>query len=228
MSVLAIPQANKFPRRVNAMVTPTEVANVAVYLDGDTWTAASWTDLSGLGHHCLQATGSKQGTQLAAAQNGHAAVRLDGVDDFYTAAYVQNGPTTTFFVYRQNSFNASGAHDIIYDGGTGTGTTFVICSNTVNQKFRINAALTYDTQVANAVFAYTTVVFDTIGYANVNGQLIGTGSFAGNPGGFTVGALTDGTRSTQLDVLMALQYGRRLSLYEIARIEAYIKARYAL
>lgn len=191
------------------------------------FTASSWTDLSGSGHPLLQGTGASQPTSVAAQQNGIAAIRFDGSDDFMKASYAQNGPTTVFFVYRQNSFSASGSHDIIYDGAT-AGTTFVLCSSTVNQKFRVNAALVYDTQVADGVFAYTTVVFDASGVARVNGVQIGTGSWAGNPAGFTVAALGDGSRSTQIDILLACQVPGVVSDPNILMMEQYIRTKYAL
>lgn len=212
---------------VSKIWTPSEISP-SFWVESDSgFTPSQWNDKSGNAHHLLQATPGKRPSLLANAQNGLPAIRFDGLDDFMQASYTQNGPTTVFFVYRQNSFSGSGAHDIIYDGAS-TASAFVLCSNTVNQKFRVNAAFAYDTQVADGVFAYTTVVFAVSGKARVNGVQIGTGSWAGNPGGFTIGALGDGGRNTQIDVLLAVQVPGVVSDADIALVEAYITAKYGL
>jgi hypothetical protein len=83
-----------------ASFTPLKLASLQQWFDADLQAGTDGqplpqlTDLSGKGKHGTQATGSKQALWIANALNGHAAIRLDGVDDFYDLTGLSIGSST--------------------------------------------------------------------------------------------------------------------------------------
>jgi hypothetical protein len=63
-------------------VTPNEISSAFFNASA----LSSWTDLTGNGHHLLQATAAKQPILVLNQLNGFPAVRFDGVDDFMQCA----------------------------------------------------------------------------------------------------------------------------------------------
>lgn len=80
--------------------TPLKLPNLEQWFDADQMGGvdgqplATIPDLSGKSKHGPQATQSKQGIWIANAQNGHAGLRVDGVDDFYNLTGLSIGSTT--------------------------------------------------------------------------------------------------------------------------------------
>lgn len=80
--------------------TPLKLPNLEQWFDADQMGGvdgqplATIPDLSGKGKHAPQITQSKQGIWIANAQNGHAALRVDGVDDFYNLTGLSIGGST--------------------------------------------------------------------------------------------------------------------------------------
>lgn len=190
---------------------------------------ATVADLSLAGHDATQATGSKQPTYQTAQLNGFAAFRHDatGTQFLQTASFTFNAPSTLYLVYKQNAYSGAGAKDIIWDG-KGAGSCFVIASSTVNQKWRLNAAINYDTAVANGAYDYVTVVYDTTGVGRVHGSQVVSGNLNAGPGGVTIGALADGTRGAQIDWVELIWVNHVSNATETTIVEKYFAQRYGL
>jgi hypothetical protein len=157
------------------------------------------------GHDITNATAAQQGLCIANAKNGHYGVRLDGVNDWYTGTWstVAAQPFTDFIVYKSiGGPGASGAHDIIYDGGV-AGHCILISDSTPQLILNAGASITYAASVANGAYAIVTGQYNTAaGILRVNGVQRATGSLSTNvPGGFTLGALANNTRWTNIEVV---------------------------
>jgi len=186
------------------------------------------TDLSGSGNNLVQATGALQPTFKTNQINGKPAFRHDvSGTQFVQSVFALNAPQTMFLVYKQNSFQGAGGRDIVWDGGI-LFSSLLLASNTVNQKWNLNAALAYNTQVADGVYAYVTAVYDVAGLGRVNGVQVEAGNISSNAGGVTIGGSAAGTRGAQIDWTETIWYNRHLSAAEIIRIEDYLKNAYAL
>lgn len=70
---------------------------------------ASWADgKASRGRHATQSTSAKRPTLVLDAQNGKAALRFDGVDDYLaTTSYTRSSPLSLFLVLKQHSWGTS-------------------------------------------------------------------------------------------------------------------------
>ncbi len=96
-----------------AAFDPTDVPNCALWLRADAGSVvtnavgavSAWFDASGSGNHASQAATPYQPLLVPDAMNGHAAVRFDGTDDFFTVAHTAELNAgqgfTVFFVCRR-------------------------------------------------------------------------------------------------------------------------------
>lgn len=81
-----------------------DLTRLTGYADGAS--VPTLSDLSGNGNHAAQATSSKQGVLKLAQNNGLSALRLDGVDDFYSipdVAALQLTRFTLVAVFKRNA-----------------------------------------------------------------------------------------------------------------------------
>jgi hypothetical protein len=191
---------------------------------------SQWNDLSGKNRHLTQATGTKQPLYIASAIAGKPAVRFDGSDDFLgPVAFTLNQPETVVLVYKSIVIGAASAHDAIADGNA-TGNMVVLSDNGTHYSIAAGVALTDAELVNNTVYGYTLQIFNgASSFIFVNGTQKATGNAgANNGGGFTLGALPDGTRSTNIEVAEAIVYASALGAADRSRLTLYIKARYGL
>lgn len=87
---------------------------------------ATLTDLSGKGKHGTQATAGKQALWIANAQNGHAAIRTDGVDDFYALTGLSiNSSTDKTIVVCFKSPTSAANQRYLFDSATGRLALFI-------------------------------------------------------------------------------------------------------
>ncbi len=81
---------------------------------------SQWDDMSGNGHHQIQATGSKQpALALTGGPNGTACITADGSNDVMRAAFTLNQPIAIYLVAKYT--NAFAHNEDLFDGGGGAG-----------------------------------------------------------------------------------------------------------
>lgn len=191
---------------------------------------SQWNDLSGNGHHLLQATAAKQPALSAAGgPNGGACVVADGVDDLLQAAWTQTQPEHIFVVAKYAA--ASGAGTLV-DGAV---------SNT-RRLFQVPGPLM-------AVFAGTTqrtsgVVAGLASWNYFSAQYVG-GSASLNMGGVnliatnTVGVAASGGLTVfsmgaagfdwaAASIAAIIAFSRVLRPDEEARVNTYLQRRFGL
>jgi hypothetical protein len=223
----------------NVTLVPTDIAGCAAWLkaeslvasDGDAIT--TWTDLSGNSNSPTQATAGKKPLYKTNIVNGKPVLRFDGSDDYLTKAFTLNQGFTVIMVYKQVALGASGSHDIIFDGGSAAAALLGV-NNAPHTNMYAGAVLQSGASPtfapANGAFAVVTAVFNGGSSALYEN---GTQKFTGNAGsqnagGFTLAALGDGSRTTQLDVAEVLIYSSALSASERQQVETYLADRYGL
>lgn len=203
-------------------------ADLGITLNGSN--VSAWADQSGQGHNVTQGTASLQPLFIPNAKNGQPGVRCDGVDDFLKAsAFTLNQVETALVVYKYLTINISGTHDIAFDGN-GNGFMAFAVNSTPQTVISAGTGVAWASLSGNGVYAYATCTFNgASSELRVGGVSRATGNAgAANAGGFTFGALADGSRSANVEVTEIILYNRALAAAEIVRAEAYLKARYAL
>ncbi len=185
-----------------------------------------WADQSGNVNSLLQGTAGLRPTLQLAQINGLPCVRFDGVDDWITAAYTLNQPATMFATLKMRSLGDVAVHDIVADGGVGAQAILGI-DNTPRTTIYNGSTLATGTAYANAVYAVMTWLMNNTAsliFAN-NAQVASGTSGATNPGGFTLGGVADGTRTSAVDVVEALTFAGALSGAMITAVDNYLNVR---
>ncbi len=191
---------------------------------------ATWADSSGNANDLTQATTTKQPLYVASAVNGKPAVRFDGSDDFLgPKAFTWNQPEHITLVYKSIVLGATSSHDAICDGNV-TGNAVVLSANNTTYAIAAGVGLTDAELVNNTTYGYTMQLFNG---ASSRIEVNGTVKASGNAGttaaaGFTVGALPDGSRSTNIEVAEVIGYRADIGTSATNRLNGYIKARYGL
>lgn len=214
---------------------PTEIPNLAAWYRADQGITiatgvSQWNDISGNARHLTQGTGGAQPLFVASAVNGKPAVRCDGADDFMTAAFALTQPCTMFFAVKNVAVGAAATHDVLVDGGT-LGTVAIVQDNSPNFTITAGTARSSATTLANGVYDRWGLYLNGAPsyFTSAGATFLGPFTFgANNPGGLTLGALQNGSRSANVEFAEAIVYSRFLSASEGARVDAYLKARYAL
>ncbi len=132
-----------------------------MWVDGDTWTAGSWTDLSGAGHSPT-AVGIAQGTRVTDAINRHSVIRLNGTANYYRAAFTLAQPYTVFAVYRSVAIGGGSLNDTIWGGANDFNGGFY--SDSTPQAYGYAGTL----RVLPGALANNTFVQLTVGYAGAS------------------------------------------------------------
>jgi hypothetical protein len=202
-------------------------AGTALATDGQS--VQQWSDQSGNGRHPSQATAGKRPLWIANGQNGLPVLRFDGVDDYLKAAgFTLTQPETVFIVYKSITLGGSGTHDTIFDGNATIGGAFLSDVRPVTQ---INAGTSVPvaTAAADGIFAVLVVQFSgASSFWRLDGTQVATGDAGANDmNGFTLAALGNNSRTTNIDVGEVIVYPTALALADLQAVEAYLKARWA-
>lgn len=216
-SMAAIPSRASTPDRLVPSLSGFPGTPVcSLYLEGDlgvslnATTASSWADQSGLAHDALQGTAAMQPLFVANGLFGLPTLRADGADDFMqTAAYVDTEPTTLFVVWKTVTLTVSPNNDVLYDG------------RNLATMYALNRTANYAILNSNGIGLVATAVpagaFHR-SYAEYNGltamlqidngaQAAGSiGAAAAAPGGFTFGAMANGSRAHNGEYFLVIQH----------------------
>lgn len=216
---------------------PNEIVGLKQWLIADTAASftfstgavvSQWNDESGQSNHVSQATVGKQPTRVAAALNGKAVVRFDGVNDLLACTYgaTLTQPTTVMLVAK----SAVNEEAYLFDGSTSSNRHAVFFAPTT---FRwsyyagttVNSSTGSDTSfhVIAAIFNGTgsTLRIDGV---EVSSSTPGTGTMAG----ITLGSNQAETLPLEGDIAEVVVWNTALSLRDMKQMEAYLANRYAL
>lgn len=232
---------------------PTLLSGLELWLDAatagsvDGTPVATWSDLSGCGHHVTQAAGARQPLWKANQQGGLPAVVFDGSNDFMaSAAYAFPTATATLFaiaftpstvggsvvVFGPDSEAVSGFGLTLNGGGAGK----------LNASSVGNVGLSsfYSTTVPKLAWHLMGGIFDrTLASGetttNVDGVLTGsqisnldnTDSTYGTKS-WSVGAGSGGARVGNVSIGEVVAYNRVLSTIERQTVEGYLMWRWGL
>ena len=164
---------------------------------------ATWVDQSGAGND-LAAAGAARPTLLVNQLNGRAAVVFDGVANFMQVTIgglVQ--PATLYLLVKQTAWVSNRR---ITDGITNDSFTLHQKTTTPNLAFYANNALLQSTDLAVNTWGVVTIVANA---ASSLLQINNNAAVTGNPGnnaigGFTLGALSDGSLPGNIAVVEAI------------------------
>jgi hypothetical protein len=194
----------------------------------------AWNDLSGNGRNASQATASKMPLYRTGIQNGLPAVLLDGADDFLSLALTVGAASLTVFSVLQSTPGAAARSPL---GASGSGAGFRVNTDRTVRLVKQSVATVFTTSgtIASGAMGVLTLAYQdntTNGVANWNGAALGfatgptaTTNFSGSTNG--IGATGAGTVEWFKDYLCELiVFTRYLTSPEIARVEAYLKAKW--
>jgi len=219
--------------------SPLQLNGVVLFVRGDlgvtlnVGNVSDWGDQSGLGNHLTQGTAGNQPLFVASGLNGKPTVRFDGAGDTLKAApFTLNQPMTLSLVYKSITVGVSAVNDHITDGNTldSCGLLSDTASGSETYTFAGGVGNLVSPVLANGVFAYVDGLINGASSSlRSNGVQVAAGNAgANNAAGFALGAGGDGTRSTNIEVAEVIIYNRVLAANELAVLDAYRKARYAL
>jgi hypothetical protein len=182
---------------------PSQVAGLIAWYEADrisgvsadATAVASWTDLSGLGHHLVQATGAKQPLLKTAIVSGYPVVRFDGSNDFLQALHTQAQPVTVTIACAFATY-VSGNNTVL-DGGANNAMRVNRPGATKIEMFRSDGAAigVEATTTPESWHVYSCVFDGSVGFLQVdNGAASATGAVgAAATAGLTLGSRGDGT-----------------------------------
>lgn len=210
------------PATVSGLVGWWKADAITGKVDGDT--ISQWSDLSGVAHHLLQATGSLQPLYKTAIQNGKAVVRFDGVDDYLVSGpAVYSQPLTNFIVLRYRS--ARVGNDTAFAGSSNQ-MRLLRTSTGLGMYANGSVAPTITQDVQTAFHVYTAVFSGASSELRVDGGTAATG----NPGVSTTAAFalaaSNGSEVGPVDVGEWLIYNSTLSGTDRAAVETYLKGKW--
>jgi len=147
-------------------------------------------DETGLGHHVVQATASKQPLWVASGgPNNKSYVEFDGVDESLRAAFTLAKPAHVFFVGKPSV--APNANDYFIDGGT-AGTMALGLAVVPDRIIQYAGAFLYAATTLTNFQRINALFNGASSFEQVNAGAPVTGNAgAGVPGGLTIGAFGD-------------------------------------
>jgi hypothetical protein len=198
----------------SAAATTCQIDNVLV----SPRNASQFTDLSGAGHHLVQATAAKQPLWVPSGAGG--VLRFDGVADFLqTAAFTLAQPTTVFLLA---GYTKKGAATYLTDGVGGTNLGVITHNGVADSLISFcgtsllgPAFLSAQPYVIETCFNAASSYIRLNGGAKTSGQ---TGAGAPSMGGFTFGAAGNGAVSSICDGYAMNVYNRTLAESESQRV----------
>lgn len=205
-------------------------ANLAAgrYVEVDDFTvtprnASQLTDLTGLGHHLVQATASKQPLWVASGAGG--VLRFDGSADYsQTGAFTLAQPTTLFLL---SAYTKKGTATYLTDGVGGTNLGVITHNGVADSMISFcGTSLLGPAFTTGQPYVIDTCFNAASSYVALNGGTKTTGQTgAGAPsmGGVTIGAAGNGAVPSIADVYAVVVYNRVLSEPERQRVVRYLR-----
>lgn len=185
-----------------------------------------WQDQSGNGHHLNQATAGKRPLLKLSQVNGHAALLFDGTDDYLQTVFTFALPYHLFIVYKSVTIGSSGGHDIIFDGGS----TYSLIASDTTPKTQWYGGNTenYNANICNGVFGLievkasgSAIVMKEDGVTRINGSGV-----VYDPGGFTLAALNDGSRTTNIMVACAIAFSGEITGQDYTDLTTFLQDKF--
>lgn len=181
-------------------------------------------------HDIVQATAANQAFYLWNGWNGRPSWRLDGSNDFLKAVgFALNQPSILIVAFVIQTFGSAAVHDILADGNINGSMTIGTIDN-ASYAISAGSGLVHNTPIASKVGVVTQQTYNgansEIWYGE---QLVKTGNVgANNAGGFTLGALSDGTRSYAVDIQAAMLFNSLSTPWNLGRAKRYLMSKYRM
>lgn len=187
---------------------------------------SQWDDLSGNGHHLLQASSTLQpvysGTGLTSF------ITFDGSNDFMQAiAFTLNQPETLYFVGKQNWISNAK----IWDGNGNFSMDWVQTGSTpATAMFAGNTGPGSSSDFSIATVKVVALVYNgSSSTLIVNNGTIHTGNVgASNAGGFTLGAVANGTQPSNIAVQEVYIYAAAHTTIQQAEIVGFLRSKWGV
>lgn len=208
-------------------------AGQGIHLEGATQKVEQWDDLSGLGHHLLQATTGLK-PLLSTMPNGLPAVLFDGVDDLMKATFTLAQPISICAVIKDVVPGVYSVHDCAFAGINSTLSMTLLLADTPLAFFLGGNAganclnlLLAGSNIALTQYNCFSGVLDSVRSSfRINGATRMWGDAGSSaPGGVSLGAYANGTSATNISVSEMAIYNRVLSEAELLFVERYMTAR---
>ena len=199
---------------------------VAYWRSWVSWTASSWANPYGSATPLTQATGALQPTSVASQLHNLPAIRFDGAGDYMQTAFTLAQPCTTVLLYKSVTVGLLAAHDIIYDGASALA-ALVVASDIANAAINYGSSVntTSGAMAADTIERWCVVANGASSTATRNGASVMAANIGSNsPGGITLGAFRDGSRSTNIDVFELAIFAKALPADVQRRIDARLRA----
>lgn len=212
---------------------PRDAASVVCVADYDpvnlsAGAVAAWPDSSGKAHPLAQATGTKQPIMAVdSTLSNYPTVIFDGADDYMDATFTLVQPYSVLLVWKNVTLGLTGVHDVCFDGKTGVD---AFLTDTAQSVMFCGAAMTNLRKEADGVFNYASIIVNGASsiIRTTGVQRSATNAGGNNPGGVTLGALSGGTRSTNIAVGRMIMFSGALAGAELLAAESYLKTKYRL
>jgi lysophospholipase L1-like esterase len=203
------------PQPLSPQTTPLNLSAGAPwgYYEGDNLalggygTLATWPDLSGNARNYTQATGANQPGVVLDAQINLNVMENDGARYMATGAITLNNPCMRVLVVKAGLLFGAGTHDVACDGAAGA-FNFLFASDTTPETYMGQNGQTLSTATAISTTSWNilvgiwngttwTLIAELGPTASTNPTRATATKTTGNPGGATIGALSNGTRSLE-------------------------------
>ena len=148
---------------------------------------SQWDDISGAGHHMLQATGANQPVYSGSGITSK--IAFDGSNDYLRATWTLNQPITMYMVVKTVT---NRSNDVLFDGGVSN--TLVFQQATYPNVF-LNGLNFNLTGLTTGVFQCISMVANSSGTSSMTCQGSAFNNLGGSsPGGASMGGFTIGAR----------------------------------
>ncbi|MFA4972835.1 MAG: hypothetical protein WC683_09495 [bacterium] len=189
--------------------------------------AASFTDLSGNGHHPVQATANKQPLWVASGSGG--VLRFDGTDDYLKAAAFTLDQPAHVFVLGKYTTGAGTAY--LWDGNAADkGACYRVAAPNNNSYVYAGGGAAISLASANSTwYVYDATYNGASSLAGLNGAVpSGANIGANNPGGFTLCAAGSGNARIAADIAAVIVFSRALAEPDRQRVVRWLNRQKAM
>jgi hypothetical protein len=218
--------ARTFPPPANCVAHYDASHNASVHIGTG---VSQWDDLSGNGHHLLQATGSLQPVYSGSGQTS--LVTFDGPSGngqyMKAGTFTLNQPETVYFVGKQITWISNAK---MFDGGSALSVDFNQTGSSPSVGVYAGSGgfgvgiLALNTLSVVAIVYNGTSSSITINNGSVNVGNAGTN----NAGGFTLGAVQDGTQPANVGVQEIYLYNTGHTVIQQTEIVTFLRTKWGI
>lgn len=229
MTIIVVPRTFFRPTAISGLAAWYD-ATVGV-TDAGAGAVSTWADQSGNGRDLTQGTAGSRPTTGTRTQNGRNVLDFDGSADFLdgSSAFTQ-GNSDTVFVVCLNDDGADSTTQVAYNADDATQAECRLLKVSTNV-WRATSGGSLDGGTPNASAHLLAGVFNGVSSElRLDGASLATGTAGTNSGSYSphVGRNPSGSAYWDGWIAEILHYDTALSATDIARVEAYLNAKWAI